>query len=177
LANPSVPTLASEIPGNNITSALWNGNVYNGLTYALGAPLFVARQQNAQSFNSGTNTPVTWDTIDIDQYGGFNAAVDATKYTVQQPGWYEVLYNVAWANNSTGARSAFLIKNGANQPGSWYTYAAAASNYPTCSGSFRLKCAVGDAIQVSVQQTSGAALSTANPGVGGPWWSVLWCHV
>jgi hypothetical protein len=175
VANIPPPVIATEVPGSYLTAAVWNANIYNGLTYNLNRPHFVARQATAQSFTSGTNTVVTWDNIDVDSYGGYNGSVDATKYTVQAAGWYLISYAICWANNTTGNRAVYVQKNGSSLTGSWSS-AAASSSYPTCNSVFRALCAVGDTLQIVAQQGSGGSLSTANPGVGGPWWSVIWDH-
>jgi hypothetical protein len=167
--------IATEVPGNYLTSALWNANIYNGLTYNLNRPHFVARQATAQSTANSTDTTITWDNVDVDSYGGYNGSVDATKYVIQAPGWYTVTYNICWANNSTGWRAVYLRKNGNGLTGSWSS-TAASSSYPTCNAVFRVLCAAGDTLQIVAQQGSGGSLSTANPGVGGPWWSLIWDH-
>lgn len=175
MPGPAPPVPYTWRPGNIVSAALLNSQLQAGLTYLLNPPHFVVRQSTAQAFTTGTNTNVSWDTVDTDPYSGFNSGVDPTRYVVQAAGWYVATYVICWANNTAGNRSVFLQRNGSSLPGSWSS-AAPSNSYPTVSGTFRVQCAAGDYLQVAAQQGSGGSLSTANPGVGQSWWSLRWDH-
>lgn len=145
------------------------------LAFLQNPPLFIVRQVNPQTIANNTNTNIAWDTPDTDTYNGFNAGVDNTKYVAQVAGYYDAKYVVCWAPNTTTHRAVYLQRNGSQVAGSWNNFQPA-DGAATCAGTFTVFLAVGDFLQVAVQQTSGGSLATANPGVGSPWWSLRWSH-
>ena len=82
MANLPVPIPAAEVPGNFITGALWNANVFNGLTFLLNPPLFAGYQTTGQSIPSGQSpVAITMDTETIDTYGGHSTTTNASRFT------------------------------------------------------------------------------------------------
>jgi hypothetical protein len=170
----AIPVLASEVPGNFFTSALWNANVYNGLTFAQQPPNFVGTQSVAQSLPNATWTAISLDTSQTDPYGGHSNVTNSSRYTCQTgvPGWYTVCGVVAHSINSTGFRTARIQVNGAAVVGA-ETYGpndgSAESIIVTATRDIFLN--VGDYVEVAGYQNSGGALNTA---VGGEVRSALW---
>lgn len=120
MANLPVPTPASETAGNLITGALWNANVYNGLTFLLNPPLFSGYQSTGQSIPSGQNpVAINIDTETLDTYGGHSNSTNPSRYTAQVAGTYKV-----WGGFAGGGFAsqtvflAFIAKNGTEVPGS-----------------------------------------------------------
>ncbi|MEV8324502.1 hypothetical protein [Kitasatospora sp. NPDC056731] len=171
-----IPTPASVAPGNFITGALWNANVYNGLFYLLNRPLFEGYQSAAQSIGSGSLIALAIDTTIVDTYGGHSNATNNSRYTVQPgaAGWYQVTSTAGFVANPNGARALEIHKNGvviklgySGTDDSRADIAAALQ----CTAIVQL--AAGDYVEGYVYQTSGAALST-NPVATGM--TVIWEH-
>jgi hypothetical protein len=158
----AIPTLASEVPGNFITSALWLANVYNLGTFLLNPPDFVGTQTVAQSLPNTTWTGLTLDTQQLDSYGGHSLVSNTSRYVAQVPGWYTCAGVAGIANNPTGPRGARLHVNGSPVQGTAKFQGAVSGvdlGIPTPTRDIHLN--VGDYVEVAAYQNSGAALNTA----------------
>jgi hypothetical protein len=154
------PTLGQAAPGNIVTSAMWNNNVYNGLTF-LGQPPHAILQQNAtQSFANATQAALTFDGTIVDTYGGHSNVTNNTRYTAQEPGYYEGIGWVCWAVNATGPRSLIPFVNGSAIPGQGVQLPASATFYSSHQVSFHEYFNVGDYVEIRAEQDCGASLST-----------------
>lgn len=109
----AAPTPAQAVPGQFITGALWNANVYNGLTFLAAPPIAVLRQSVAQSLPNAAWTAINFDAEDVDSYGGHSTVTNTSRYTCQTAGWYTACGAVAYVPNSTGFRTVRLQINGA----------------------------------------------------------------
>ncbi|MFF0409051.1 hypothetical protein ACFYUY_01275 [Kitasatospora sp. NPDC004745] len=171
-----VPTPASIAPGNYITAALWNANVYNGLYFLLNLPLFSGYQSAAQSIANGSVTAIAIDTTIVDTYGGHSNTVNNSRYTVQTgaAGWYQVTCSLGFVANASGSRALEIHKNGTviklgyDGTDDSRTDIAAALQ---CTAIVQL--AVGDYVEGFAYQTSGGALAT-NPNATGM--TAIWKH-
>jgi hypothetical protein len=173
MTNLPVPVPAQETPGNLITGALWNANVYNGLSYLLSPPIFNGSQTTAQSIASATWTAITIDTESADSYGAHSTTTNASRYTPQTAGWHLVLGGINWVANATSSRRVRIALNGA-QVNPWVTTMTETTGgnstsqmvaaFVYCNGST-------DYIEVHGQQNSGGALATVGTGST---LSVLW---
>ncbi|MFF7142232.1 hypothetical protein ACFZB5_13420 [Streptomyces nodosus] len=163
MANLPVPTLTAPTVGTFATGAWWNANVSTLLTYGLNQPLFVGTQTIAQAVATGTWTPLTLDTEQVDTYAGHSATTNSSRYTAQVPGWYTVCGVSAWASNATGVRRSRLHVNGASVPGSSQMVPTATTGSVT--GVMTPVRAVfldaGDYVEVVGWQNSGGNLATA----------------
>ncbi|MFE9448261.1 hypothetical protein [Streptomyces sp. NPDC006739] len=177
MANLPVPVPASEVPGAFITSALWNANVYNGLTYLLNPPVFFGYQTSGQSLTSGTGIAVTLDTETIDTYGGHSTTTNTSRYTAQVAGTY-LVSGGASVNGATSQTylAAYICKNGVEQPGSRGMVPGNSSHTYTVSAiTISVVLAVGDYVEIFVQAdgtsptTHGSATQTSSM-------SVTWIH-
>ncbi|MFI8459019.1 hypothetical protein [Kitasatospora sp. NPDC085464] len=159
----AVPTPASEVPGNFITSALWNASVYSPLTFLLNPPTFVGYQSTSQSLSNSSWTPLNIDTVANDPYGGHSSTSNTSRYTCQPGagGWYTACGVYAPNGNGNGFRAVKLQVNGTAVLG-------AAAYLPAMGPEMGLVTPVkdiflkpGDYIEVCGWQSSGGALGTA----------------
>ena len=176
MSNLPVPIPASESPGNLITGALWNANVYNGLTFALNPPVAMLYQATAQSLASSTNVTITFDSETLDSYGGHSGVTNASRYTAQVAGTYWVYGIASVSANATGARIISIYKNGSIVTG------ATTLSPPTASGAWGgsvgalVVMNVGDYVEINMDQQTGATLST-NVTTQCSAMHVFWKHV
>jgi hypothetical protein len=162
----TVPVIASESPGNFLTGALWNANVKAMGDWLMGSasngvPRFRGYQATAQAIANNTWVSATLDTELYDSDNGHSTTVNASRYTVQVAGTYNVIGSMGLVANATGNRGVRLTVNGTPVVGTFVKTAA-----PDATGSAGLVtaaspvCAVGDYIEVQVHQTSGGTLNT-----------------
>lgn len=158
-----VPVPASEVPGNYITSALWNSGVYNATTFLLNPPVFSGYQSAAQSIANAALVAIAIDTTTIDTYGGHSNTVNNSRYTPTVAGWYLVIASYGQAANGTGNRFASVAKNGSvvnlGQDGG--TAAAGTNNGANQALAFVQCNGTSDYIEAYAYQSAGGALSTA----------------
>jgi hypothetical protein len=128
---------------------------------------YVARITNTatQSLVNNTSTKALFNTAsatpDIGSYdpnGWFNNANDSID--IGQDGFYCVTANAAFAANTTGRREVAIIVNGTNRGSINVTAASAGTT--NLSVSTNLYLVVGDQVTLTLVQTSGGALNTAN---------------
>ncbi|MFI5831094.1 hypothetical protein ACIA6C_28235 [Streptomyces sp. NPDC051578] len=171
----AAPTPAQVVPGQYITGALWNANVYNGLTFLANAPFFIGQQQVVQSVANGTWAVLTFDSEIIDTYGGHSTVSNTSRYTCQVAGWYRVGGRAAFATNGTGSRGARVHVNGAFIQGAANLLGAGTLN-GIVEVSHLLQLAVGDYVEIAGGQNCGAALSTAFANEAASMMYVIWEH-
>lgn len=172
----ALPTPASEVPGNLITSTLWNANVYNGLTFAFNPPVFQGYQTATQSITTGGgSTAIAIDTSVLDTYAGHSNTTNNSRYTAQQSGYYLVIGSVGLGGNATGNRICQVNKNGTNVP-----LGIVVGLAPAAGNGTQLQCVAlvqlngtTDYVEVGVNQTSGSSLTTSGTGTG---MTVIWVH-
>lgn len=168
------PTLATEVPGNFITSGLWNTQVNGIASFALTPPVFQGYVGTAASIpSSNTFSLLNMTAANWDSDGGWSSSVNPSRYTVQVAGKYWVVANAAFATVSGSdntPRGVGIFQNGnavavnqtpANQSSTWQAQ---------CT--YMLQCAVGDYIQFGVMQVSGASRNTMTGAVVTPTLSV-----
>jgi hypothetical protein len=175
MTNLPVPTLATEIPGNFIASALWNALGPSGLGFSLAVPVASLYQITAQSIPSATATAVNMDGENSDTYGGHSVVTNTSRYVGQVPGYYLTIATVLYGSNTTGVRIAYVYRNGALIDGSFgasagSTYSSAtAIAVPYLNGST-------DYVEAWTYQTSGGALSTNTSAGQASSLTVYWLH-
>ena len=175
----AVPVPAQVAPGEFDTGALWNANVFNGLTYLLNPPMAFLYQATAQSIANATFVPLTWDSELSDTYGGHSTVTNTSEYTAQVGGTYLVMGSVGFVENSSGIRLVCIGKNGSYT--TLYgvvdavTTNSVTNGYASTAGLVTLNA--GDYIQLNGYQTSGntGGLATAT-GWQCSSLSVLWVH-
>lgn len=176
MSNLPIPVLATEVPGNFWTAALYTANVYNLGTYLLNPPLFKGYQSAAQSIPTSTVTAISIDTTNIDTYGGHSNVTNNSRYTAQVAGYYLIIANAGFVPNATGNRLVEIHQNG----GSALNIAQGVGLAPTTSNDAVVSTATlsflnaGDYIEGYTYQTSGGALNTYTSQTG---LQVIWLHV
>lgn len=158
----AAPTPAQVVPGQFVTGALWNANVYNGLTFLGAPPIAALRQSVAQSLVNTSWVAITLDAEDTDSYGGHSTVTNTSRYTCQLTGWYTACGVVAFAPNVTGFRAARLQVNGTAENGT-ITYVpnngSAESVAVTPTRDIFLNS--GEYLEVAGWQSSGGSLNTS----------------
>lgn len=164
MANLPLPVPASEQAGNLITGALWNANVFNGLTYLLNPPIFVATQSTTQTASNGAWFVVGFDTEQVDTYNGHSTTTNNSRYVCQQAGYYDVCGVAVAGANATGVRAARISLNGGANPvaGASCMVATAGSSSFTgiCTPVRTIYLNLNDYIELGLYQTSGGNLVT-----------------
>ena len=174
MANLPVPTLATEVPGDYSTAALYNALSTSGLFFSLNVPAAVLYQATGQSVTSGgAPAAITLDSESLDTYGGHSTTTNTSRYVGQVPGYYLVLGTAGIAANATGNRLVQLEKNGTLIAGA-ITVGPAPG---TANASVQTAAAITflngstDYVETYVYQTSGSTLTTQNAGM-----LVVWIH-
>jgi hypothetical protein len=174
MTNLAVPVPAQETVGNLITAALWNANVYNGLTYLLNRPLFTGYQTTAQSVTNTAWTSLNIDTEDLDGYGGHSNTVNPSRYTPTVPGTYLLIGTVGFASNATGYRCARLCLNGSLIKGTGVQLPATTGIWGATTLGFVVCNGTTDYLELQGWQSSGAALNTNPNAESSPAFRALW---
>jgi hypothetical protein len=174
----AVPTPAQVSPGNFMTAALWNANVFNGLTYLLNPPQCHAWQSAAQSLANNTWTSLSLNNTTTDPYAGHSDTTNNSRYTAQVAGWYEISGVAAFGANATGFRAAKCTVNGVaiNASNGYTGNNGATFNTATVTPTRIVFLNVGDYVEVQGFQNSGGALSTACLGEICSALTVRWVH-
>lgn len=160
----TVPVPHTWNVGDDLFSADLN-TLTAGVSFLENPPIAVALQTGgtAQSIPNATFTTVQWNQATIDSFSGFTS-FPSTTYTVQVPGWYELIGVGAFSSaSSTGIRQVGLLKNGSLISGGVAGAAAGTGAASAVLASITAQFNAGDTITLSVRQFSGAALNT---GVG-----------
>lgn len=163
----TVPTIASESPGNFLTGALWNANVKAMGDFLLGSssngvPRFSGYQATSQSLSTGTWTSLNIDTELFDSDAGHSTVTNTSRYTATVAGTYAVAATVAFAANATGVRRVRLALNGAAINGTTIGSDAPGGSAQAAAITMSLVQLNGTTDYVEAQglQSSGGALST-----------------
>lgn len=102
MSGRTVPATVTEVPGNFITSALWNTQITNGVqSFAFNPPYFKGQATTAQSVATSTGwTAITLTAAITDTEGGWSSSTP-TVYTVQTAGRYLCIATLSWPAFST----------------------------------------------------------------------------
>lgn len=168
------PTVAQTVPGQFITSSLWNAQVVAAGNWLLGSgtdgpPRFKAYASTAQSLTTATSyTALALDTEVIDSDGGHSTVTNTSRYTVQVAGIYLCVGQVAFPGNVAGARSIRIGVNGSQATGAGGVYegppSLSASNSWAAQAIYFDSLDVGDYVEVEAWQNSGSTISMGGGG-------------
>ncbi|MFE9127107.1 hypothetical protein ACFYOF_17080 [Streptomyces sp. NPDC007148] len=162
----SVPTVASEVPGNFLTGALWNAGPKALGDWSTSQPIFIGYQSTVQSIPNNAWTSFTIDTEILDSDGGHSTTTNTSRYTATVPGVYLVFGTSGYVSNTTGLRRARIALNGSPVIGAGMgsdTHAASGA-IGEFVGSLVPMNGTTDFVEVQGYQTSGGALnSNTNP--------------
>lgn len=175
----TVPASLTEVPGNFVTSALWNAQMKALTDFITSPPRFKGYATVSQSIASGSATPtvLALDSEYYDSDGGHSTTTNTSRYTVQVAGTYSITGGCAFGTNSTGNRSVAIYVNGAYAAGGNNQSVSFAGNSWAATVSTDLPLNVGDYVELACWQTSGAALSTTVTSSFGPFLAVRWFSV
>lgn len=138
-------------------------------------PIAVLKQTVAQSVPNATWGLITFDTEDIDTYGGHSISVNTSRYTCQFAGWYRIGGRAAFVANATGSRGARVHINANYIPGAATLVGAGTlAGIPQTDHIVYLN--VGDYVELAGGQNSGGALSTAVTFESASMMYVEWIH-
>ena len=171
-----VPTPSTAAAGNFLTSALWNAQVRDAMTFVTQPPRYNGSCTVLPSAPaSGTEVVIPMDSEDVDSEGGHSTTTNTSRYVCQIAGFYLVTAHLAFTANATGMRVLDIKVNGGIAPGG-----RVSSGQPTTSVSLALHNSihiylnVGDYVEFSGTQYSGAALALAGSSAYNPRMSVCW---
>lgn len=161
----AVPTLPTEVPGNFMTSALYNTLGINGLGFSLNPPVATVYQTVTQALATSTNVAVTFDSSFLDTYGGHSNTTNTSRYVGQVPGYYLIYGIVCFANNTTGRRVVTIGKNGSITAvnGGFGCFQAVGGSDLSCSQALGLVQLNGstDYIELYANHDAGVTINTA----------------
>lgn len=153
-----VPSPRSWDPGDIGSAPYLNSNIRDAFGFLLAPPIFVAKQDAAQSLANNTVVPLTWDHIVIDTYGGHSTS-DPTKYAVPFAGVWLVYGFVAYPPNATSRRLIQIALDGTSVSQIELPNAGASAN--TNINIWGIwQATLGDYFQLNGFQSSGAAMNT-----------------
>lgn len=137
-------------------------------------------QGTSQTFANNTTTAVQFDTVVLDNWGGWSGG-SPTRYTFQVAGVYLLNGNVIWTGNASGRRISEYRINGVDVPGSAGDLQSSGTNNITVpTASVLVNASVGDYIELFANQNSGGNLDTWGPGATNNFISSMainWLHV
>lgn len=161
------PILATETPGQFITSALFNAQVGGIGSFALTPPLFRGVSTVAQSIPSGSSpTSVVLTSALSDTEGGWSAGTNPSRYTVKTAGKLLVIANLCFsAAGDSNGRAVAIMQNGTQKRiTSGPAIASTMAWEAQCTSV--LSCAVGDYIEIGAFHLASGALNTISSGTG-----------
>ncbi|CAM5455337.1 hypothetical protein [Streptomyces tanashiensis] len=138
----------------------WDGTAWQ---YAEGKAtiLFSASQTSHQSIPFAVWTPVTLQTVDIDDFNGWNGT---DTFTVPRTGWWRVSGHTAWTSDSfEGMRGTRVVVGGVGVPRmTWLT--PAGGGPVVVGGQGLIKLTAGSTVQLSAYQTVPTPVRTLGGG-------------
>jgi hypothetical protein len=176
----SLPAIATEVPGNFITSALWASQVTATMQWMMGnatngVPRFKGYAATTQPLASATtDTAINLDTEQWDSDGGHSTTTNPSRYTVQVAGQYHVVVVGSFPTNATGDRKLGVNVNGAAAMGSVTQQAAPSAHSWSGCVAVDLSLNVGDYVEMTMWQTSGVSLAPNASTSFGPCMSLTW---
>ena len=168
MPNLPIPVPSTAAPGNFLTSALWNAQVRDAISFVLNPPIYFGYSTVQVSLSAGVYTAIPLDTDKFDSYGGHSTVTNTSRYVAQVAGVYEVVGGVAIASTSGTLLAAYVAKNGTQITGSGIEVPPMASHFNgTATVPVFVQLNIGDYVETYVYCS--AAVQTAN---GGPWCSL-----
>lgn len=172
----TIPVPSTAVTGNFLTSAMWNSQVRDAVTFLTNPPRFIGVCTVIPAApNNAVEQIVPFDSEDVDSEGGHSNTVNNTRYTVQVPGLYLVTGHLAFNANVTGMRVMDIKVNGAIVGGGRVsTGGPTGSVSMAMSNALHIPLAVGDYVELSGTQYSGGALQMAGSTAYNPRLTLHW---
>lgn len=176
-APPGAPTIGTLWWNTAGAGGAGQLEVYNGtqweVVYATNPPSFSGHLSTVASIPNNAWTTLNLDTVDADNYNGWNTT--SSLYYPQVAGWYQAQTLVSFSANTTGDRGAGVAWSATspNTPGDQILARAANGEAVLQLGTRLVYCAGGSYIRFMAFQNSGAALATYASGV---YCTATWLH-
>lgn len=117
------------------------------------------RSDLAQSIPNNADTAVLWNTEQYDDASYHSTATNTARFTVAADGRYDLLAQVAFVANATGARHIGIRKNGSEVVDRQINATISGSSLPVRVSMAGLALVAGDYLEVICWQNSGGALA------------------
>lgn len=106
-----------------------------------------------------------WSTTPAISRGTAPVTVSGSQFTIHATGYYDIGFQIMWAANATGQRSATMRINGAPTNFAYDIRNAVTGGFVTSNmGSMKRYLSSGDYVEVEVWQNSGGSLNIQNNG-------------
>lgn len=163
----TIPTFATWTAGENPTATKLNTNIRDAGNFFRSLPGCRIRQTSAQTPATGTEVTVTFDVTDEDNDTMADLANE--RIVIKTAGLYLVGGDCIWTANGTGYRRLLIVAGGVNVTGDSGMASGGIQHYS--SACKRVRLAVNDVVQMSVQQNSGAGLALVLNAEGPSLWA------
>jgi hypothetical protein len=163
----AVPSQGTVAVGDKITASLWNDDVRDAVNFLISPPRVKVYKTANQSIGTSGWACLTWDAEAFDTDTMHSNVTANSRITFTTAGTYQIIYNVFWANNSTGLRNHTIEKNGNTSQGNGtpiiepFAISPVAATHSGASISVIASFVAGDWIQAFAWQNSGGALNLA----------------
>lgn len=107
-----IPTNYTWVHKDIPTSRQLNTRLSDVANFLLNPPMIRLRKLVAQSVPTATDTPVSWDTVEVENYDMWTSTLP-TRITPSVPGWYVGSAGITYAPGTTGIRRFDIRKNNA----------------------------------------------------------------
>ncbi len=108
----TIPVYRTWVAGEIVTAAELNSNIRDAGNFFLARPMALLRQTVAQSIPNNTNTPITFDTEDLDRDSGHSTSSNTSRYTSPTQGYFFQTGGGSTAASATGQRGVGWRQNG-----------------------------------------------------------------
>lgn len=156
----AMPVMPNFFAGQKLTGTLMNQVAAYGV-FGANPPMVRAYQTISQPITSGTDAQITTDTRDYDTDSIWQAT---TPYSLIVPagmtGRWCLTWSVATGVNASGARDAYIKRNGNRISGAATAGAAADNDYVQAVMTTTILLNAGDVLGLWFWQNSGSTLST-----------------
>jgi hypothetical protein len=157
--------------GSGTFDRLGIGSTGQVLTVAAGAPSWATPASGTASFvgcsltktaNQSTSnvtlTTVTWDSELFDTSGFHDNSTNNSRITIPsgKAGKYLFIATINWNNSASGYREGRFTQNGTAK--TYFNFAATPTGEAATVGHMILDCAVGDYVEIKVEQSTGGSL-------------------
>ena len=156
-------SLKPSLSAGTYPNALQMERLVNQVDFLSNAPMAWLKRAAAFSVANSTVVTIDMDTATYDNYGGWSASSNPSRYTVQVAGTYMIAGGVSWESNATGLRTAQIRVNGVDVSGSQVRVAPiSGTQTSTVTRTVLVSLSVNDYIEIATFQSSGGALNTGS---------------
>lgn len=177
----TVPVTTYEVPGNLVTSELWNLGPKALNDFLSNRPAMVATDNLTQTIANNTWTPINYGTNYLDTDGGHNVSTNSQMFFAQVAGWYwvraSVSINPSGVGNVACRMDTAIAKNGSIWIGSAQFLDKGTNTNSAQQASALVSLNPGDRVELWLRQNTGGNITTDTGTVGiNNGMSVVWVH-